>query len=171
IAAAERPGVLAQALSDAPGVGTTVRPRPRRLAARKLWIAFAVASSGRVVVDDGARRALVARHSSLLPAGVVAVEGEFSAEDAVEIVDLRGSVVAKGLARHDAALLGAFAGRHSSELPPDRDHEAVHRDDMVVLVDPQRGDGPEAGEPEAGAREAGARDGEERGGGVPCPTP
>src|SRR4029077_4177180 len=61
IAAAARPGVLLAAVEGQPGIGTVVRPRDRRLNARKLWIGFAVAASGTVVVDDGARRALVER--------------------------------------------------------------------------------------------------------------
>src|SRR5262249_42380370 len=58
IAQAGRPGVLLDAASGEPGVGTVVLPRDRRLSARKLWIAFAVPASGVVVVDAGARRAL-----------------------------------------------------------------------------------------------------------------
>ena len=58
-----------------PGVGTRFRPRERRLPARKLWIAFAIGAGGHHLVDAGARRALVERGRSLLPAGVVSVHG------------------------------------------------------------------------------------------------
>ena len=132
IAAAERPQVLVDAVASRPGVGTTVLARDRRLPARKLWIAFALPAEGRVVVDDGAVRALTRGGRSLLAAGVVRVEGDFGAEDPVEIVDGEGRVVAKGLAKVDAATLAAMAGRSSSELF-DRSGEAVHRDDLVVL--------------------------------------
>jgi len=133
IAAADRPDVLDDAVAGVPGVGTTVRPRERRLSARKLWIAFAVGAQGTVVVDDGARAVLVHRTSSLLPAGVVAVEGSFEADDAVEIAGLDGRVFAKGLVRHSAARIKEWAGLHTSALPPDVAHEVVHRDDLVVL--------------------------------------
>ena len=133
IAAADRPGVLAGAVADEPGVGTVVRPRARRLPARKLWIAFAVPSSGTVVVDDGARRALAHGGRSLLPAGVVDAWGSFSADDAVEVADTAGRVFAKGLVRLAAASVKALAGRRTSELPADLPHEVVHRDDLVVL--------------------------------------
>ena len=83
-----------------PGVGTVVQPADQRLAARKLWIAFAVGSSGTVVVDDGARRALLERGVSLLPAGVVEAAGAFAADDAVEIAGPDGAVFAKGLVPH-----------------------------------------------------------------------
>jgi glutamate 5-kinase len=134
IAAAARPGVLAAAVAGETGVGTVVHPEDRRLPARKLWIAFAVGAEGTVVVDEGARRALVSHGRSLLPAGVVAVQGEFEAEDAVEIAGPDGAVFAKGLVRHGSARLAEWAGKRTSELPAEVAPEAVHRDDLVVLV-------------------------------------
>jgi glutamate 5-kinase len=133
IAGAARPGVLGAALAGEAGAGTYVRPHDRRLPARKLWIAFAVGASGTVVVDDGARRALTERNTSLLPAGVVAVKGAFEADAAVEIAGADGVVFAKGLVRHPSSRVGEWAGRRSSELPTDLPHEVVHRDDLVVL--------------------------------------
>ena len=133
IAGADRPGVLLAAVEGHAGVGTVVRPRERRLPARKVWIAFAVAASGTVVVDDGARRALVERRTSLLPAGVVDVQGDFDADDAVELADTSGKVFAKGLVRYGAAALKGVAGSRTSELPEGLPHEVVHRDDLVVL--------------------------------------
>ena len=133
IADAGRPGVLVGAIDQVPGVGTVFRPRGRRLPARKLWIAFAVAAAGTLVVDEGARRALVEREASLLPAGVVSVSGRFDIDDAVEIVGPDGVVFAKGLARHPAERVTAWAGRRTSELPDGADPEVVHRDDLVVL--------------------------------------
>jgi glutamate 5-kinase len=133
IAAANRPGVLRGAFAGEPGIGTVVRPHDRRLSARKLWIAFAVGSSGTVVVDAGARRALTERGTSLLPAGVVDVQGSFDEDDAVEIADASGEVFAKGLARHPAARVKEWAGRRSAELPADAAPVVVHRDDLVVF--------------------------------------
>ena len=133
IAAADRPGVLVAAVDGEAGAGTVVRPHDRKLSARKLWIGFAVASSGTVVVDDGARRALVERRTSLLPAGVVEVQGAFDAEDAVELADPSGKVFAKGLVRYAANVLKDVAGSKTSELPEGLPHEVVHRDDLVVL--------------------------------------
>jgi glutamate 5-kinase len=133
IAAADRGDVLAGAVAGEPGVGTVVRPRDRRLPARKLWIAFAVEASGTVVVDAGARRALTDGQRSLLPAGVVGVQGSFVADDAVEICDDAGVVFAKGLVRYAASALRNVAGSRTSALPEDASHEVVHRDDLVVL--------------------------------------
>jgi glutamate 5-kinase len=133
IAAAGREGVVAGALADAPGVGTVVRPRDRRLPARKLWIAFALGAAGTIMVDEGARDALVARGRSLLPAGVTGVRGAWEAGAAVEVATEAGGVFAKGLARHPSAFVSKWAGARTSELPEDVEPEVVHRDDLVVL--------------------------------------
>ncbi len=133
IASAERPRVLPDAVNGVSGVGTLVRARPARLPARKLWIAFALAPTGRVVVDDGAKRALLERGVSLLPAGVTAVTGEFQADEAVELAGPDGAVFAKGLVRHSAKALAEWAGRRSSDLPAEVPAEVVHRDDLVLL--------------------------------------
>ena len=133
IAAANRPGVLADAVAGAPGVGTVFTAHKRSLSARKLWIAFALRPIGRIVVDDGARRALTEHGRSLLPAGVVAVSGAFVADDAVELTGGDGALFAKGIARLPSGRAGEWVGRRSSELPDDLASEAVHRDDLVVL--------------------------------------
>jgi glutamate 5-kinase len=133
IAAAERPGVLGDAVAGTPGVGTVVQPHDRDLPARKLWIAFAVGSAGTVVVDPGARRALERGGVSLLPAGVVRVEGGFEADEAVEISDTDGVVFAKGLVRASSAAAAQMVGRRSGELPDGAPRYLVHADDLVIL--------------------------------------
>jgi glutamate 5-kinase len=133
IASSSRPDVLVDAAAGVPGVGTVVVPREGRLPARKLWIGFAVAASGVVRVDDGARRALRERNVSLLPAGVVGVDGRFDADAAVELAGPDGAVFAKGIVRMGASTLAALAGRRTADLPEGVPHEVVHRDDLVVL--------------------------------------
>jgi glutamate 5-kinase len=133
IAAANRPAVLADALAGVAGVGTVFVPRSQRLPARKLWIAFAVGSSGTITVDDGARTALMERGVSLLPAGVTGATGTFDADAAVELAGPDGKVFAKGLSRHSASRVRQLAGRRTRDLPEDVPHEVVHRDDLVLL--------------------------------------
>jgi glutamate 5-kinase len=133
IAASSRPRVLRDAVAGVPGVGTVVLPREGRLPARKLWIGFAVPASGVVRVDEGARQALRERNVSLLPAGVVGVEGGFEPDDAVELAGPDGAVFAKGLVRVAASTLRGIAGRHTADLPESIPHEVVHRDDLVIL--------------------------------------
>ena len=132
IAAADQVDVLTGALSGA-AVGTVVQPHAERLPSRKLWIAFAVGAGGRVIVDDGARRALVSQGRSLLAAGVRGVDGDFDADAAVEIVGEDGRVFAKGLVRYSATGLRAIAGKRSADLADGAPAEVVHRDDLVVL--------------------------------------
>jgi len=132
IARADRPNVLADALASKPATGTFVRPRPSRLPARKLWIAFAVGTRGTVTVDEGARSALE-RGTSLLAAGVTGVTGTFGAGAPVEITDPSGDLFAKGLARHSSEELRPVLGLRSTDLPPGAPHVVVHADDLVVL--------------------------------------
>ena len=133
IASAERPRVLQDAVAGFPGVGTLVRPRLAPLPARKLWIAFALAAAGTVVVDAGAKNALTERGVSLLPAGVREVQGDFGPDDAVEVAGPDGKVFAKGLVRHSSKSLAEWAGWQTSALPPEVPQEVVHRDDLVIL--------------------------------------
>ena len=137
IAAAERPSVLVDAVSGEGrgGVGTVFLPHDRRMSARKLWIAFALRPKGRVVVDDGARTAVVRRSTSLLAAGVTSIAGSFAADDAVELVGPDGLVFAKGIASLGSERSADWVGRRTSDLPPGLPDEVVHRDDLVVLED------------------------------------
>jgi glutamate 5-kinase len=81
---------------------------------------------GRLVCDDGARRAVAERGTSLLPVGLVSVDGRFSAGDAVELVGPDGGAFAVGVSRYEAGELALAVGRRG--LP-----EAVRRDDLVLL--------------------------------------
>ena len=132
IGRASRPGILAGAVSD-DLVGTTFAAHDRVLSARKLWIAFAAEVAGRVRVDAGARRALVERKKSLLPAGVVAIEGRFESGAVVDIVDPDGVAFARGRVATSADDLRAVVGSRTGDLPDGMVHEAVHVDDLVVL--------------------------------------
>ncbi|TVQ36686.1 MAG: glutamate 5-kinase [Geminicoccaceae bacterium] len=107
---------------------------PRR--ARKEWIAGALAPSGVVTVDDGAAAALRAGRS-LLPAGVVDVEGNFHRGDALLVKDRSGRTLAKGLSAYDAADAQRIIGRRSEAIEAilgfrGRD-ELIHRDHLVLL--------------------------------------
>jgi glutamate 5-kinase len=135
IANATRPAVLADALAERP-VGTWF-PARGRLGSRKQWIAFNVPPTGRLVVDAGARRALAERGKSLLPSGVLSVEGEFEAGDAVAILDPEGGEFARGLTNYSAADLRRLLGLRTPEIAEvlgERLYEeAVHRDNLVLL--------------------------------------
>ncbi|HEV8630123.1 MAG TPA: glutamate 5-kinase, partial [Thermoanaerobaculia bacterium] len=110
IAGGGAPQVLRRALAGEL-LGTLVAPATRR---RERWrhIAFSAPRRGALVVNDGALVALAERKASLLPIGVVAVEGEFARGDVVEIRDGSGRVHGRGLANYDAPACRALAGHH-----------------------------------------------------------
>jgi glutamate 5-kinase len=115
-------------------VGTRFAAHPERTPSFKLWLRYAKPSRGRVVVDEGAARVLRERGSSLLPVGITAVEGEFAAGDAVEVV-CDSDVVGKGIVNYSAAELGRIKGLQSGEVlerMPNASEEAVHRDYFVL---------------------------------------
>ena len=110
-------------------------PEGSPLSARKKWIKGSLKTSGSLVVDDGAVRAL-SSGKSLLPAGVTAIDGEFKRGDVVDVKDRVGRVLARGLVAYAAEDARRIAGRKSVEIEKllgfrGRD-EMVHRDDLVV---------------------------------------
>jgi glutamate 5-kinase len=110
-------------------------PSAEPLTARKRWIAGSVAPAGAVVIDDGAAAALSAGRS-LLPAGVVTVEGPFERGDAILVRRRDGRVVARGLSAYASADVERICGHKSGEIEAllgyrGRD-EIIHRDDLVV---------------------------------------
>jgi glutamate 5-kinase len=104
-------------------------------AARKRWIAATLKPTGRITVDAGAGAALK-RGNSLLPAGVVAVSGEFNRGDAVVVADPEGRELARGLAAYAAADAAAIAGRKTGEIAAILGYSGrpalIHRDDLVL---------------------------------------
>lgn len=106
--------------------------------ARRRWILAETARLSRLVVDAGAVNALVRDGRSLLPAGVVAVEGEFDRGQTVRIFAPDGREIARGLTQYRAADVRAIKGLHSAQIAEtlgyDYGPEVVHRDDMVVLL-------------------------------------
>ena len=118
-------------------VGTLFHPTGQRRSTRLLWLAHATSGKGRVVLDDGAVRALTERRASLLPAGIVGVSGSFVAGDPVDVVTASGEAVARGLVNYDSDELPALAGRSTRELARELgasyEREVIHRDDLVLL--------------------------------------
>jgi glutamate 5-kinase len=113
--------------------GTVFLPTGRRGKSRLFWLRHATTPHGQLVLDAGAVAAVVRRRASLLAAGVIAVRGDFSAGDPIELVGPDETAVARGLVNYDAAELPPLLGRSTRDLDADHRREIVHRDDLVVL--------------------------------------
>jgi glutamate 5-kinase len=124
IASGLDPGAVAAAAEGA--TGTRFPAASSLPSAYKLWLRHGTPVRGRLVVDDGARRAVAERGTSLLPVGLVEVDGAFDAGDAVELVGSDGGRFAIGVSRYQARELAGLVGRRG--LP-----EAVRRDDLVLV--------------------------------------
>ena len=140
IANGRKNGILERILAGA-NEGTLFLPQAERLSQRKHWIAFTSKPRGRLVVDEGAKNALLKKGKSLLPSGVVKVEDHFDPGDSVRIVDPEGQVVAVGLTNYSSEELRRIAGCQtcdiSSLLGYKNSDEVIHRDNMVVGQDLQ----------------------------------
>ncbi len=118
-------------------VGSFIRPREERLGGRKHWIAYALRPAGDIVVDEGAKRAIVERGKSLLPIGVTGVRGSFGAGEAVRVLDVQHREFARGLAGLSSEEILEIKGLRTSQIAkaagPKAADEVIHRDDLVVL--------------------------------------
>jgi glutamate 5-kinase len=127
------PGALLRAVAGE-RVGTRCAPRALGISSFKLWLKYAKPSHGRLRVDGGAARALRDGGTSLLPVGIVAVEGAFDAGDAVEVL-ADGGRIGKGIVNYSAEELDRVKGMKSPqvrEVLPRATDEAVHRDYFVL---------------------------------------
>ena len=118
--------------------GTLFLPGGTRLTVRKKWIGFVSHARGSVSVDDGARTALLAKHKSLLPSGILEVSGEFRTGDTITVRDAGGYEIARGISNYSSAELARIRGRKTSEIEkilarPCRG-EVIHKDDLVVIA-------------------------------------
>jgi glutamate 5-kinase len=121
-------------------VGTLFLTRGEALASRKRWIGLTVPPQGRLIVDEGARRAVETKGRSLLPIGVREVEGQFQKGDVVSVVCPNGEEFARGLTNYSADETRLILGKRSDGIAETLGHrpyeECVHRDNLVVLSDP-----------------------------------
>jgi len=118
-------------------VGTLFVPRPGKLRSRKHRIGFAFSPKGRLVVDDGARKALLERGSSLLAVGIEHVSGQFHQGDVVSVVDSGDTEIARGLVNYAADEVRKIRRCRTSEIEARLGYcasdEVIHRDNLVLL--------------------------------------
>lgn len=133
-----RKGALAEAFDPAADAGTLLLADGDALTRRKHWIAYTLKPAGTLTVDAGARRALIAGKRSLLPSGVLHVDGNFGVGDCVRCVDPDGHEIARGLVSYPAAEIRKICGAHTREIAKRLGYkgsdEIIHRDDLVVVA-------------------------------------
>lgn len=135
-----RAGCVADAARGLP-VGTlfTAPERPHEITPKKLWIALGDAVHGTLVVDEGARAALVERGKSLLSVGIREVRGSFDYDDIVDVADETGHVFARGRAAAGSDLVALACGKSRDEVAANAilsvlaDRPVVHRDELVLF--------------------------------------
>jgi glutamate 5-kinase len=136
VARGTKEGVLHQILKGKE-IGTLILPKKDALSSRKHWIAFNPKPKGDVIVDDGAKKAVVQKGKSLLPSGVIRIRGNFNRGDLVTCLGSRGKEFARGLVNYSAAELEKIRGLRSNQIEPTLGYkysdEVIHRDDLVVL--------------------------------------
>lgn len=118
-------------------MGTLILPKLEALSSRKHWIAFNLKPQGDVIVDEGAKKAIVQRGKSLLPSGVVKVKGTFDRGDLISCLGPQGREFARGLVNYSAPELEKIRGLRSDKIEQVLGYkysdEVIHRDDLVVL--------------------------------------
>jgi len=117
--------------------GTFFYPLEKKISHRKRWIAYSVVPKGKLIIDNGAKNALVNDFKSLLPAGILKVEGEFKKGDIVEILDESYNLIGKGLVNFDNKTIEIIKGKKSNyikEILGEKFYtEVIHRDNLVIL--------------------------------------
>jgi glutamate 5-kinase len=118
-------------------VGTIFLPRVSQLESKKRWMLSRLASKGKLIIDRGAVNALVEQNRSLLPAGVVTVEGRFRRGDLVDIHDVGDKHIGCGISNYNSKDITVIRGAHSEEISGLLGHEygdeIVHRNNMVLI--------------------------------------
>jgi glutamate 5-kinase len=118
-------------------IGTQLKAQTAPLTARKQWMADHLQTAGKVVLDAGAVQKLIAEGKSLLPIGVIAVNGEFGRGDVVTCTDEDGRPVARGISNYASSEARRIMRRPSSDISSIlgfvEEPELIHRDNMVLL--------------------------------------
>jgi glutamate 5-kinase len=117
--------------------GTLFKPGEEKLSSRKGWIAYGSRAKGSIIVDEGAVKAIVSGGKSLLPSGIVSVEGNFDTGDAVSCIDSKGTRIAKGLTNYSSSEIARIKGRKTSDIEKilgyKYSEEVIHRDNLVLV--------------------------------------
>ena len=118
-------------------LGTQFEAQPQPNSARKRWIAYGLVPSGKLFLDEGAVAAICQAGRSLLAAGIIAVEGDFDTQEAVQLCDKNGKEIARGIVNYTSAELKKIQGRRSNEISTVLGYigaaNVVHRDNLALI--------------------------------------
>lgn len=124
-------------ISSCKNVGTFFSPADAKKKGKKKWIAFSLKTKGEIVIDKGAKEALLKKGKSLLPSGILSVKGKFDSGDSVSITNEKGKELARGLSNYSSIETEKIKGLKSSEIKKTlgyKDYdEVIHRDNLVVM--------------------------------------
>ncbi len=136
IANGELPGIL-ERIDSGEVVGTFFPALGNKMESRKRWMLSGLSSQGSIIVDEGAARALKEQHRSLLPAGILEVNGNFQRGDIVNVFDQQGNRCACGICNYRAKDILKIKGCRSSQISKFLEHnygeEVIHRNNTVIL--------------------------------------
>lgn len=136
IASGDKPGTI-RSILEGEMTGTFFPAKEAHLRVRKSWLAFGRHITGDLMVDAGCAKAMLEKGSSLLPAGLLNIEGNFTEKSTVRVLDPSGREIARGITNYDADTLRRIAGRRTEEistlLPEAQKTEVIHRDNMVLM--------------------------------------
>jgi len=136
IAKGREPNVITDLVNNKP-VGTRFKVMDDIVEGRKQWILAGPASSGSLVVDDGAQKALLTTGSSLLAKGVLSINGEFNSSSLIEIKNTNNETIARGITSYNSTDLLKIKGLHSEDIKTKlgfiNGTAIIHRDDLVII--------------------------------------
>lgn len=136
IASGLKPNILRQIISG-DRTGTIFMPASNRIESRKRWMLTGLASKGKLIIDSGAALALQKRNKSLLPAGIINLEGKFQRGDVVDIFDTKDNQLGYGISNYNSTEITAIKGTDSrsvsSILGYEYGSEVIHRNNMVLI--------------------------------------
>lgn len=122
--------------------GTFFVSKQEKLTSRKRWIAFNLKPQGSVIIDEGAVNAILKRGKSLLPSGILGVEGEFNVGAPVEFKDSNSQILGIGLANYSASDILRIKGLNSKKIKECLGHkpydEVIHRDNLAITLVPNK---------------------------------
>ncbi len=117
--------------------GTQIAAQPKTVNARKRWIAYGMVTMGKLILDDGAVKAVTLKGRSLLPAGITEVQGKFDANESVSLCDRDGKELARGITNYSSSDILRILGSQSEDIPKllgfDGEETVIHRDNLVSL--------------------------------------